>query len=280
MNPYDVLGLKCPCTKEDIKKQYHKLARKHHPDKLVNLSDEEKQENEEMFKKINLAYELLSNNDFKETPQKDWSGIWNYMEAFMNNSASANTNEWIQGIVNIAREYKKHRSKRSNHHINVEVSLEEVHKRKEKKLRLFLKGIDDPVFVTIDCGCYPSFMHMHITPDDKTLFIDIDFTLKKHSEYLLDNLFDSKDIYAHIDINLYEYFNGCTRTLEDLDGEQFTIDIPRCNQDDISIDNKGLFGQGKLVIFTNTILPEKDKLKHIDETEYNILLENIKKLYK
>jgi DnaJ-class molecular chaperone len=49
--PYDVLGLTRDASPEDVKKAYHKLARLHHPDKG---GDPEK------FKKIQGAYEVLS----------------------------------------------------------------------------------------------------------------------------------------------------------------------------------------------------------------------------
>lgn len=53
-NYYDLLGVKKEATAEEIKKAFRKLARKHHPDAG---GDEEK------FKEINGAYEVLSDAD-------------------------------------------------------------------------------------------------------------------------------------------------------------------------------------------------------------------------
>jgi curved DNA-binding protein CbpA len=53
-NLYEELGLKQDCSFEDIKQQYRILARVHHPDMG---GDEEK------FKRIKLAYEVLSDPD-------------------------------------------------------------------------------------------------------------------------------------------------------------------------------------------------------------------------
>jgi molecular chaperone DnaJ len=53
---YAVLGLKRDASAEDIKREYRKLARKHHPD--VNPGVKEA---EEKFKQISAAYDVLSN---------------------------------------------------------------------------------------------------------------------------------------------------------------------------------------------------------------------------
>jgi len=51
MNLYDELGLPPDCTFDDIKRKYRTLAQQHHPDKGGD---------EDTFKKIKLAYEVLS----------------------------------------------------------------------------------------------------------------------------------------------------------------------------------------------------------------------------
>ena len=52
---YETLGVPRGATEEEIRKDYRKLARKHHPD--VNRSDKSA---EEKFKEINEAYQVLS----------------------------------------------------------------------------------------------------------------------------------------------------------------------------------------------------------------------------
>jgi len=75
MDPYEILGLNYPCTKEEIKARYRELARKHHPDKHQHLSKEEIDAHEQEFKKINLAYELLTKKEFEYTTKNEWKGI-------------------------------------------------------------------------------------------------------------------------------------------------------------------------------------------------------------
>ena len=61
-NYYEILGVTKTSTNEEIKKAYKKKATKYHPDKNVGKSEAEKQKNEEEFKKINEAYETLSDD--------------------------------------------------------------------------------------------------------------------------------------------------------------------------------------------------------------------------
>ncbi|HBM46075.1 MAG: Chaperone protein DnaJ [Parcubacteria group bacterium GW2011_GWF2_38_76] len=55
MDYYKVLGVEKNASKEDIKKAFHKLAHKHHPDK--------KGGDEKKFKEINEAYQTLSDDE-------------------------------------------------------------------------------------------------------------------------------------------------------------------------------------------------------------------------
>lgn len=59
MDPYNVLGVNNNSTEDEIKKQYRKLAMKHHPDKGGDP---------EMFKKVNDAYYKITNKESQQTP--------------------------------------------------------------------------------------------------------------------------------------------------------------------------------------------------------------------
>jgi len=55
-NPYEVLGVSATATQDEIKNVYRKLAKKHHPD--LNPGNKA---NEEKFKEITAAYDLVGN---------------------------------------------------------------------------------------------------------------------------------------------------------------------------------------------------------------------------
>src|SRR2546430_5750564 len=58
---YETLGVERNASDEDIKKANRKLARQYHPD--LQTGDQRKKAAEEQFKKINEAYEAISDQD-------------------------------------------------------------------------------------------------------------------------------------------------------------------------------------------------------------------------
>ena len=64
-NPYKILDCPENSSKTEIIKKYKSLALKYHPDKGINLSDEEKKSNEDKFKEITCAHDFLKKHDYK-----------------------------------------------------------------------------------------------------------------------------------------------------------------------------------------------------------------------
>lgn len=63
MNPYKILGLDNNASKDDIKKAYRNLSKKHHPD--INGGDDTK------FKKISDAYKILTDPKAKSAYEEE-----------------------------------------------------------------------------------------------------------------------------------------------------------------------------------------------------------------
>jgi DnaJ family protein B protein 4 len=104
---YTVLGVKRGCSDDNIKKAYHKLAMKWHPDKHMQNTEVNKKKAEEKFKEINKAYEILGNPEKKEhydqTGDDDFAGTTGYQysganDAFSNFFSTFGTDSFGFGI--------------------------------------------------------------------------------------------------------------------------------------------------------------------------------------
>ncbi len=60
-DPYAILGVSRKATQQEIKKVYHELAAKYHPDKVDHLGDEFKELAHKKFVQIQEAYQRLCN---------------------------------------------------------------------------------------------------------------------------------------------------------------------------------------------------------------------------
>ncbi len=82
---YKLLGVERTATEADIKSAYRKLAHKYHPDKAGG--------DERMFKKINEAYQVLSNRE-KRTQYDRFGKAFSGNEGFSGKSGSGFAGDW------------------------------------------------------------------------------------------------------------------------------------------------------------------------------------------
>lgn len=151
MDYYQVLGVEKNATQEEIKKAFHRLAHKYHPDKG---GDEKK------FKEINEAYQVLS--DAKKRQQYDQFGRtfdqagagagqqWDFNWSWQNNPSSRGQGEQefeFEDLGDIFENFfsfgggarraaKKDIKKGKDIQIDIEISLEETLKTIHRKVTL------------------------------------------------------------------------------------------------------------------------------------------------
>ena len=143
MTFYDTLEIQPNANENDIKKAYRKLAMKWHPDRNLNNKDEA----DEMFKKISKAYEVLSDPKKKEIYDKygeeglEQGGIGvniDPMDLF-NNLFGMNFGGGIGGFMgNMMGDFVKNR-KGKDIHYELNVSLENIYKGVTKKIKITRK---------------------------------------------------------------------------------------------------------------------------------------------
>lgn len=277
-NPHTILGLNKGASKDDIKKAYKEIALSCHPDKLVGLSDAKEKENRiEKFKQASVAYEILMNNNCNTCDyddKRDWKDIWN---TFFDKESLKETfvdiaNMFIQSKVYPKSYYNPSSNLNKNdiaiHNIKLQVSYLEVLRNAKKKLRLILVDIEEPIFIDILCGSFPQVTKEYFDDNDiqHDIVINMEFVNNVEGYDHIISKDGSVDLVTTIEVSLYEYITGYTRSLTYIDGTNMTFTIPPFQKQFYEIHNKGL-KKGSLIvnIFVKNI--EKDLWDKIQESD-------------
>lgn len=152
------------------------------------------------------------------------------------------------------------------HVFRLDVSLDEVHARKSRRLRLFLQSHpESPILVSVDYDSFPEMVCEH-TLDGVSYTIVVQMVLKQHPVYYWDNMLDGWDLYTTVPITLSEYLTGSTQLLPPLGtrygypSDPIKVDIPAfaSAKSSITLDGKGLRGRGNLYVSVDIRLPTRD----------------------
>ena len=166
MKYYQILNLPHSCSQSEIKKRYHELALRYHPDKNSET-------NIELFHKIREAYETLSNEDKRREydieckihrfdprdyifTEEDYKLIFDYVRRIQ---SSVEYRFFMSLFCKIPRECKEDLNTKFTN-INVKFQTHEFFKKMKKKRVLNLSSIK-----TIDItGLYEDItLHLHIS---------------------------------------------------------------------------------------------------------------------
>ncbi len=291
-NPYQILGLQVNSSLEDVKKAYKTIALKSHPDKLNNITDinERNKKVKEFIDATNAYNKILngdSNNfnfdydydnynydDFKFT-YEDWEETFN----------SIRKSDLMKNLVNMFMKYK---TKARKHNINVDIKYSDYFSTNKKKLRLFLKGIEEPVYISLNCKQFPSCIINYIDDNDNEHEIEINMILINdklinNDFYHLNSEEDDEekkelfDIYYDINIDTIDYIIGGTKEISFVTKENIKINIEPFTDQSI-IKNYGING-GSLIIKYNYKPINKEiwnKLIDADKIEMIRILEKLK----
>ena len=296
-------------TREEIKNIYKKIALECHPDKLTNITDEEeKAVRIERFKKASIGYKKAI-EDFDNYGKLNYSGtdynfdnladdyeIYNSFDLnFWKNTYDGifKDKEMIKNtFIDVASFFFNKGFKNKNHYnpstkivkhnINLPITYCDLCSLNKRKLRILLKNIKEPVYITICCKTdYPCLTRQYIDDDSVEHEIVINMIIDNEYEDDEDGDRDDNDYgndsycnignnikYTHtiqtinngsgsgnnssvshkidlhlaIDINILEYLTGGVKKVKYVDKSFFDINIEPFSIRNIVIKNKGLLG--------------------------------------
>lgn len=268
-DPYSILEINKNSTIEEIKKAYKKIALENHPDKNQNKEKKIQEENIKKFREATEAYNyLLNEKNDNEEEIRNWKDIW---YDIINNKNE--TKEFIKNMANIFMENNLINKKNKNiykfanipmeHEINVNINYNEVYNNLKKKLRLILKGINEPIYMEISCGdSYPKINKIYIDDDEIEHNIIINMILINEENYNHELINDKINLIYNIELNLSNYLEGYNGEINYIDKNKINITIPSFIKKKYEIVNKGIKG-GSLII--------NIKYKNIEKIKYNLL---------
>ncbi len=250
--PYEILGISPTDSLDVLKARYKELARLNHPDKLHGLCEEERRDRENYFKKVTVAYHTIwahksqstyantnTNTTTEQNPvdeRPDFMRQWHRIYESM-----SKVTDWTTIFKNTLHDVA---SMLKRHHIQVPVRLIEIHEQRQKRVRIFLKDVEEPIFVHVDCARFPfGFTSAYV---DRQGF---------HHSIRIELFVDEKDVDRwlgddhHVHENVYitwsEYIQGVDKCITSFHGQEVHITIPPFPGEDYETNISGMGVQGR-----------------------------------
>jgi DnaJ-class molecular chaperone len=330
-------------TREEIKNIYKKIALECHPDKLINVSNEDERAIKiERFKKASIGYKKAvedfdnygklnySKTDYNFNNLADdyeiynsfdlnfwkntYDGIFKDKDKIKNTFIDVASYFFNKGFKN--KNYYNPSTKIIKHNINLPITYFDLCSLSKRKLRILLKNVKEPVYITLCCKSdYPCLTRQYIDDDSIEHEIIINMIIEDddssecesegegesgngdsrdsgdsecskniqtvrytHSIINSNDGINKIDLNITLDINILEYLIGGIRKIKYVDNTCMDIAIEPFKTSDIIIKNKGLLG-GNLnvkLIFKNITLKD---WKKISEKKRDRVINIIKKMY-
>ena len=275
-NPYTILNIPLDSSIEDVKKAYKKIALNSHPDKLNNIQDlnEKNKKIKEFMDATNAYNKIINNNGFGDLGDLgDDDFVYNYDDWITTFNDFTNS-ELFKGVVNVI---KKMRSTIKKHCLSVNIKYNELFSPNKKKLRLFLRKIEEPVYINLDCSKYPSCIINYFDDNDEEHEITINMDLI--NDKIINNGFYhiENDIYYDLDIDLCEYLSGGFKKFEYFNKEIIEFEIIPFTFIHI-IKNLGIKNQGDLIIKFQIKPIEKEKWCELLDADRKSMIEILHKI--
>lgn len=306
-------------SKDDIKNRYKKIALECHPDKLQNIdSADEKAEKTEKFKNASIGYKQLmadfdkygklqtclcdsefdmySFDEFERDFEiyKDCSfDFWkDALDEFMSMNKEDKCNMFANAFQTIAdfmqakdikpKAFYNPSVRVIKHKLKLPISYYDLYTSDKKKVRVVLKGLDEPLYINVECAKkYPEFVTQYI--DDDGIEHDINIKMKLYSDdenQISHNIREDGciDLIMNISINYLQYICGCEKEVQYINKENIKISVPPFLQSGkIVMENHGLIG-GDLIVFVNVQNIQEDNWWMLKEKDRDRLIKIFRKM--
>ena len=271
-NYYDILGIGKSSSEKEIKQAYRELARKYHPD--VNPGDNQA---EEKFKKINEAYEVLSNSESKKKYDMygdNWQHVGNVNQGthfggwpFGRAGQAGNSQRWSTDFEEFEDLFSGIGGQRRSKPIKVEISLEEAFLGTARLVSINSHGGARKIEVKIPQGV-DNNSKIKLNPKgmrEVLLSIKVTQDIKFKRE--------KNDLYTDVDVDFDDLILGCEIEVETMTGKiAMVVAANSQNKQKVRIQGKGMpvyNGNGKrgdLIVIVNAVIPDsmsKKQKQHI-----------------
>ena len=278
-NYYDILGLGKSSSEKEIKQAYRDLARKYHPD--VNPDDKQA---EDKFKKINEAYEVLSNPESKKKYDMygdNWKHVGNVNHGtdfgswwpFGQSGRGGNSENWNTNFGefedlftgNIGRQ---RRNRYTAKPIKAEISLKEAFLGTARQISINASsGGTRKIEVQIPPGVDTN-SKIKLNPKGMR---EVILSIKVTQDIKFER--NKNDLYTDVDVDFDDLILGCEIEVETITGKiALVLPVNSQNKQKFKISGQGmpiLDGGGKrgdLIVIINAAIPDsmsKKQKQHI-----------------
>mgnify|MGYP000462107559 CR=1 FL=1 len=252
-DPHGVLGVSKTATQDEIKRAYRKLAQKHHPDRGGN---------EDRFKQINEAYEILSDPAKKQ----QWQRSQFYGEPDFATSGFGFDDVFSDIFGRRGRPRQPTSTK-----ISLWVHLKDITQPTKKIISVdTAKGVV-PVELEIPPGVLDgeNIKYPGLAPGG----LDLVVNFRIHGDPVWQR--DGLDLLCEKTVSVWNLILGATVRIEDITGTEYNLKIPSmCKPDSVlKLKGKGLqrlgHAPGDMLVKVKAALPAtvSDELKQAIKTE-------------
>ena len=263
MDYYQILGVDKNADPKTIKKSYKRLAMKHHPDKGGE---------EEKFKEIQKAYEILSDPQKKQQYDNP-----NPFENFQSSNPFGQGSPFGDIFGDIFGQQRRQRQSNLESVGDVTITLAQAYTGTD--LSINIDGKSELITITAGTrqGTRIRIPQGGRQPDPR--WPPGDLIIRIHIDVPPEMGVNNNDLYQHIMVNAIEAMTGVEKTVNHISGKKLSVKVPPGTQQGsrLRLSNQGMPYPGAPQMFGNLFIIVNIDVPHIKDPKHIDLLNSINK---